>query len=798
MCGVIGLRCETDSRDFGARASRLLRMLEYRGYDSTGAAVQASDGTITLRKDVGSPTEVCRRLDVPGLAGSVFCGQVRWATFGKVDRANAQPHQVACKTHLYGAHNGNITNCGRLKERLRREGHRVLSDNDGEMLVHVVEHHFAKGLGRGLDRGRAFQEAVLKTARELVGSYAAVLVDPGTRTLAAIKAGSSLYMGLGHSRDGGSFIIASSDLSSVLSQTKVLFPIGEDEFALFTHDKAVFHHLRTGKELERAPFRSRLSFQEAALKEPFKHFMEQEIFDQPAAVRKVNALFLGRSPLLDLALGFRRRRPAQARALLRSLRALSGIADDLELQEGLRRLAQSPAFRELAEYARAHEIAPPPDGAGPAGTGPVSALGSFLEDLAPRISRARRPALRLLDGLALGEEVRDMARRQESFARLLRRCRARRGRVTLLACGTSYHAAKVASVFFDKIAGFRTGAMLPGDFRAEASSSVRDGDLLITVSQSGETKDLIDIVNLVRASGRKAAVVAVVNNINSTLALEKADLCIPLFCGPETAVPATKSFMNQLAVFYALALETARGTAPGRETSRRRENLLRVPDLLEETLARSRSAVEKAARELYLRPSMHILATGMQGVAREGALKIREVVLNHTEGCEGAEFKHGPNTILGVNTVFGLEALRRALRRGPRRSLAREFARLYVNYPLLFVTGPAERDVNLTVSQINTHKIRGADIWVFAEEDKALREAIADGGSRRGRFRSGFIRLPRTGDDLLPFFTAAAALQLLALRMSLLKRSALDRAGIRDHGVHPDAPKNVSKSITVD
>ena len=114
------------------------------------------------------------------------------------------------------------------------------------------------------------------------------------------------------------------------------------------------------------------------------------------------------------------------------------------------------------------------------------------------------------------------------------------------------------------------------------------------------------------------------------------------------------------------------------------------------------------------------------------------------------------------------------------------------------MTGPAERDVNLTVSQINTHKIRGADIWVVAEEHKALREAIARSGGGRGRFRSGFIPLPATGDGLLPFFTAAAALQLLALRMSLLKRSALERLGVRDHGVHPDTPKNVSKSITVD
>jgi glucosamine--fructose-6-phosphate aminotransferase (isomerizing) len=131
MCGVIGLRCERDRGDLGEVACALLRMLEYRGYDSTGAAIQTAAGQITLLKDVGSPTAVTRRLGIARHSGQVFCGQVRWATFGSVTRENAQPHEVSCKTHLYGAHNGNITNCDQLKSWLVREGHSVASDNDG-------------------------------------------------------------------------------------------------------------------------------------------------------------------------------------------------------------------------------------------------------------------------------------------------------------------------------------------------------------------------------------------------------------------------------------------------------------------------------------------------------------------------------------------------------------------------------------------------------------------------------------------------------------------------------------------
>jgi glucosamine 6-phosphate synthetase-like amidotransferase/phosphosugar isomerase protein len=238
----------------------------------------------------------------------------------------------------------------------------------------------------------------------------------------------------------------------------------------------------------------------------------------------------------------------------------------------------------------------------------------------------------------------------------------------------------------------------------------------------------------------------------------------------------------------------------------------------------------------------------MQGIAREGALKVREVVLNHTEGFESPEFKHGPNTILGVNTIFGMQGvgalvdkfadtMKYASVRGgklspeslyrvfhavsgyaffdrkpsglslPEAELFSEilkkhnfFESLYTNYPLVFVTGPNARDVNLTISQINTHKIRGANIYVIAEEDKLLRDAAQKSvpSMYSKTYQHGYVALPKTGDDLLVFFTSSVALQLLALDMSVRKMVFLDRLEIQDHGVHPDSPKNVSKSITVD
>ena len=296
MCGVIGFRSANERQDLGVVSSKLLRMLEYRGYDSTGAAIQNSKGEITLKKDVGAPSVVTVKLEIPKLAGKIFCGQVRWATFGSVTKENAQPHEVKCKTHIYGAHNGNITNCDQLKTWLTSEGHNVVSDNDGEMLVHTVEHFFAIELKKGNEKDSKYRYEALKTsiiaaAQKVTGSFAAVIVDPVTENMAAIKAGSSLYMGQGHDVNGGSFIMVSSDLASVLSQTKILIPLNENEFSMFNEQIYKIYNINTGSELKREAVRSKLKIEETKLNEPFRYFMEQEIFSQITSSQKVIGLY---------------------------------------------------------------------------------------------------------------------------------------------------------------------------------------------------------------------------------------------------------------------------------------------------------------------------------------------------------------------------------------------------------------------------------------------------------------------------------------------------------------------------
>ncbi len=849
MCGVLGLRCKTDRPKLGTIASKLLRMLEYRGYDSTGAAIQNSKGEIFLKKDVGSPTVVTEKLNIYGLQGRVFCGQVRWATFGTVTKENAQPHEVKCKTHIYGAHNGNITNCDQLKQWLISEGHDVVSDNDGEMLVHMVEHFFALELKKLSDvndtklRTSALNVAILNAFKKIVGSFAAVIVDPVTQNMASIKAGSSLYMGQGYDTDDVPFIMASSDLGAVLSQTKILLPMNENEFCLFNSEEYSFYNLSTGESLQREPVRSKLKTEETKLNEPFKYFMEQEIYSQVEASKRVIAFYKGENAQFDSINEIEKKAPSLVSFVRDNINRLSNNVKWDDFIEQCHTFLNSKQALELNDIIKGSKIT--------LKQGFESTLGSFLEEVSKLdINSNDHSILKFADSIFMFDEIKDARDRAERFVDILIDAKKNGRSVYCVACGTSYNAAKTAGIFFNNMAGMNISPMLPGDFRSQCSKSVKEGDVLIGVSQSGETKDLIDIFNLVRDSGVNTVNVTILNNVNSTLALEKSSLFIPLFCGAEISVPATKSFINQLLVFYILALNVAEKLHGTDDVKKHREYLDLIPGLINKTIETTKQEIEKVAQDLYLAPSLHILATGMQGIAREGALKVREVVLNHTEGYEGTEFKHGPNTILGVNTIFGFDGVRSLLLKfseiigssisgqdgkkisadnisniykavadyaftntRPNNLDAVElkvftsvfeshnlFNSLYKNYPLVFVTGPYEKDVNLTVSQINTHKIRGADIYVIAEENQNLRDAASKVPvmCKESKYRSGYITLPKTGSNMLSIFSSAVVLQLLALNMSIKKLNALDALEIEDHGVHPDSPKNVSKSITVD
>jgi len=883
-CGVLGLALPKVTLNMGQYASKLLRALEYRGYDSTGAIFQADNKEIVLLKDVGAPSTLVKTLGIEKQCGKIFCGQVRWATFGFVNKKNAQPHEVNCKRHIYGAHNGNITNTRELKQFLSNEGHHIQSDNDGEMLVHSVEHNFDIEMVRAGNptdpelRKACMRRAIISTAEKMIGSYAAVIVDPDTETSWAIKAGSSLYFGVGLLEEQP-FCLASSDLTAVLRFTKQLVNLREGEFVEYTADRYQVYaqkELRfkrlnqpdeiwhTGDKIPTRPVYSKLRAEDVELLPEFEYFMEQEIYAQSESTGKLIKLFQGGSNTGKRMLRLMERdgvkedilREMQAILAANSLEERQQIFDklcDSDLHSKFFASAQS-TYREIFNVAVKEDFDKKYFFS--------NEKNIFLELMNGEFDLKKLSLAKALDALSEELSVMEFSKSVDDFLLLVKNTVQNNRNAYTIACGTSFHATKIAALFFNSIAQMEIIPILPGDFRGEYSNCIKDNDLIIGVSQSGETKDLIDIFNDIDSANLNVRKVVLVNNMNSTLGQEKSDVAIPILCGPEIAVPATKSFMNQITLFYYLAIRTAEmklkelaaELSPTElkkqenELARRYQSLANIPFLLKETVENTDDLIDSMAAKIYMEPSLHILATKITGVAMEGALKIRETVLNHAEGREASEFKHGPNTILGKNTVFGVKHIRSLVRffassidrvdamaneKGLEHSESLEimkamadyifshnqpfnlspdgtrvfnqlvqgqdfFEPLYRNYPLIYITGPEERDVNLTISQINTHKIRGANTYVIAEENDKLLKNASTNPNEGGYYHWAYIMLPKTGDSLMTCFSATIVLQLLALRMSIRKLKKLDRLGVMDHGVHPDVPKNVSKSITVD
>jgi glutamine---fructose-6-phosphate transaminase (isomerizing) len=301
----------------------------------------------------------------------------------------------------------------------------------------------------------------------------------------------------------------------------------------------------------------------------------------------------------------------------------------------------------------------------------------------------------------------------------------------LVACGTSYHAALIGSVYFAQIAGMPAVPVLAPQFISQYAPAVGHDDLGLFVSQSGETKDVLNALEHAESHGM--ACYGLANVIGSTLT-RAASLCLPLCCGYEISVPATKTFTNQVIAFLYLAYRMA-----GRDT----RELERIPDLMEATLQTTGSRMERIAEEINGWNDMYCLGYGATyPMALEGALKLKEVTYAHCEGMLSTEFKHGP-----LSAVSG-------------------------GFPILFVSGP--QDVPLIISGINEVKVRGARAIVIAEEDERLRANADD-----------LIVLPRSDANISPLL-GIIPLQMLAYHMSVMR------------GFDPDFPRNLSKTLTVD
>jgi glutamine---fructose-6-phosphate transaminase (isomerizing) len=300
-----------------------------------------------------------------------------------------------------------------------------------------------------------------------------------------------------------------------------------------------------------------------------------------------------------------------------------------------------------------------------------------------------------------------------------------------IGCGTSYHAASAGAVFFAQLAGCAVSPVLAPQFIAQYAPAINHDDVGIFVSQSGETKDVLNALEAAEARGM--ACFGLANVVGSTLT-RATTFSLPLCCGYEISVPATKTFTNQVVAFLYLAYKLA-----GKDT----HELDCVPELMEQTIAMVAPQIKAIARDINAWNDMYCLGYGATyPIALEGALKLKEITYAHCEGMLSTEFKHGPLS---------------AVSRG---------------FPIIFVAGP--NDVPLIISGINEVKVRGARAIVIGEEDARLR---ANGDD--------LVVIPKS-DPQINALLAVLPLQLLSYQMSVMR------------GFDPDFPRNLSKTLTVD
>jgi len=244
MCGIIGAVAQ---RNIVPVLMAGLQRLEYRGYDSAGIAVIASDGSLRRERVVGKVNQLLDRLERSPLAGLTGIAHTRWATHGSPSESNAHPH--VCGS-IAVVHNGIIENHAPIRARQQELGYEFESETDTEVIAHEIHRHVAAGLG--------LLDAVRKTVAELRGAYALGILDANAPDrLIGVRCGSPLVIGFGN---GEAFI--ASDLFALVGFASNFIVLDEGDVTEVRRDEArVFDS--AGREVRRDMVKSQLSAEAA-------------------------------------------------------------------------------------------------------------------------------------------------------------------------------------------------------------------------------------------------------------------------------------------------------------------------------------------------------------------------------------------------------------------------------------------------------------------------------------------------------------------------------------------------------
>ena len=320
------------------------------------------------------------------------------------------------------------------------------------------------------------------------------------------------------------------------------------------------------------------------------------------------------------------------------------------------------------------------------------------------------------------------------------------GRVTMLACGTSWHAGLVGKFLIEQLARVHVDVDYGSEYRYRRPILTPDM-LTVVITQSGETADTLAAL---REAKREARCSIAICNVVGSMATRETDGTIYTHAGPEIGVASTKAFTSQIVALYLLALRLGqvRGVLSAEASKPHVDALLQLPQLLEQTL-KIAPEVEEIAARFHTRTDFLYLGRGINyPIALEGALKLKEISYIHAEGYPAGEMKHGPIALIDD--------------RMPVVTLA-----------------PRDHVFEKMIGNMQEVKARGGSVIVFTTRGDDKLASILD------RSRDVVVELPPAPELLTPIMMVLP-LQLLAYDIAVRR------------GCDVDQPRNLAKSVTVE
>ncbi|MBK6620213.1 MAG: glutamine--fructose-6-phosphate transaminase (isomerizing) [Saprospirales bacterium] len=316
-------------------------------------------------------------------------------------------------------------------------------------------------------------------------------------------------------------------------------------------------------------------------------------------------------------------------------------------------------------------------------------------------------------------------------------------RILIVACGTSWHAGLIAEYLFEDLARIPVEVEYASEFRYR-NPIIRENDVVIAISQSGETADTLAALELAKEKG--ALIYGIVNVVGSSIA-RMTDAGSYIHAGPEIGVASTKAFTGQVALLTLMALSLAykRGTISKTYYQQLINEMENIPAKVEKLLANCAQSVEYIAAEFKDATNALYLGRGYNfPIALEGALKLKEISYIHAEGYPAAEMKHGPIALIDENMPVVVIATNKS----------------------------AYEKIASNIQEVKARK--GVVIAVVTEGEEVI-----------SKMADYIIEIPETEEPLTPLLSVIP-LQLLSYHIALMRNCDVDQ------------PRNLAKSVTVE